>query len=880
MGLGGFSLSAHHGYNPATKTLFYGDGRRRRVANEQAVLDTVAGTGIGGYAAGDGNPATEATLQDPRGVAVAPDGSIYISGGHRIRRVNPDGIIETIAGTSSWGYNGDGIPAVSAQLSYFTPDIALAPDGSIYVSDSLNYRIRRIDPLDHKIYTVAGTGVNGSSGDGGPATSAQVGQAFGIDVGPGGEVYFVEAAPPSGGSSRVRVIYPDGTIDTVAGGGTRNGAAGVGHDPREHYFIGGKGLVVAPDSTVYYASDTTGSRVYRFRPGGPLESYVGTSGTGYAADGTPRAAAPLTQPEGLALGADGSLYIAVGWVAGPVGTKRAGVQRVSPDGIVTTVAGTFDPFCTSSVFCGEGGPATAAAMLAPRGVAIGPDGSLFTADSSATRVLRVKSGLPAAGAGNIVIPSEDASALYVFDGQGRHLETRDAALGNKLLSFAYSPEGLLVGVTEHVTDIDSRTTTLVHDELSLELERIVGPFGHETDILTDVDRYIELIANPLDEAFTMTYHPGGLIDTFTDPRGHTSSYTFDAKGNLTLAEKPASTGGWQSFDRADVPEAAPSSRLVTRTTALGRTTRYTIEEHDNDDETWTVEGPDGLAAETLLGNDGTDTTTHADGTVITVTRGPDPRYGMLAPVTESVVVETGAHTLTTTSAREVTLTNEFDPLSIETLTDTVTINGRSFSTELDRTGPAPVVTTTSAAGRITVTDLDLQGRPTRTAVTGLVGGTTALVDTVMEYDDGSVNPLHAGLLKSVTRGTSPDERRYAFVYDAAGNLERIDAPLGKTVSFGYDGATRVTSKTFPDGEQVRFFYDAAGNLEKLAQPGSPLSFLPEDVHQLDSEERNFLEALHRSRHRSREPYHPLQLLGRRRARAGHPRGCAHRRSRL
>src|SRR5439155_5131728 len=131
---------------------------------------------------GDGGPANQAGVKQPAGIVVAPDGSYYIadSGHNRIRRVDANGIIATVAGTGVGGYSGDG-GAASAALLFAPQGVALGPDGSLYIADTFNNRIRRVD-TSGIITTVAGSGVLGFSGDGGPATQARLVQPDGVKV--------------------------------------------------------------------------------------------------------------------------------------------------------------------------------------------------------------------------------------------------------------------------------------------------------------------------------------------------------------------------------------------------------------------------------------------------------------------------------------------------------------------------------------------------------------------------------------------------------------------------------------------------------------------------------------------------------------------------
>src|SRR5262249_37474022 len=164
--LGGWTLDVHHAYEPGGHALYLGDGGRRSAHTMPQVITTVAGNGHYDGSSGDGGPATQAQLLLPWSIAVAPDGSLYIADmfNNRIRRVGPDGIITTVAGSGDYGsgdygFSGDGGPATQAQLGLPT-GVAVAPDGSLYIADMFNNRIRRVGP-DGIIATIAGNGSYG-----------------------------------------------------------------------------------------------------------------------------------------------------------------------------------------------------------------------------------------------------------------------------------------------------------------------------------------------------------------------------------------------------------------------------------------------------------------------------------------------------------------------------------------------------------------------------------------------------------------------------------------------------------------------------------------------------------------------------------------------
>ncbi|MBA2319759.1 MAG: hypothetical protein H0V89_01280 [Deltaproteobacteria bacterium] len=179
--------------------------------DSNGILSYVAGLGgTPGYS-GDGGPALQATLFEPSGVACGPDGSIYISDGvnHVVRVVTPDGLIDTLAGTGTvYGYaDGPGDEAL-----FFRPERLVVHDGAVYVADKFNSAIRRIDLADRTVTTVAGTGEPGFSGDGGPAVDARLKYPVGVDFGPDGAMYVADTD-----NHVIRRVDVEGVITTIVG---------------------------------------------------------------------------------------------------------------------------------------------------------------------------------------------------------------------------------------------------------------------------------------------------------------------------------------------------------------------------------------------------------------------------------------------------------------------------------------------------------------------------------------------------------------------------------------------------------------------------------------------------------------------------------------
>lgn len=290
--------------------LYIADGRNHRVRKVDAdgVITTVAGTGVRGFS-GDGGSATSAKLSFPVGLAIDRDGNVFVAdlANRRVRKIDTQGIITTVAGTGAFGFSGDGGPATSAKLS--ASDLAFDASGNLFIAGG---RVRKVVPGadgvingagDEIITTVAGNGAFASSGDGGPATSAAV-NASGIDLDPSGNLYIADAS-----FHRVRKVDTAGIITTFAGGGT----FGYGGDggPATSAYLHRPGAVAVQGSGNVFISDTNSAAIRRVDASGTIESVAGTGPyAGSQGDGGFAPYAGLRQPRGLGLDDAGNLYIA------------------------------------------------------------------------------------------------------------------------------------------------------------------------------------------------------------------------------------------------------------------------------------------------------------------------------------------------------------------------------------------------------------------------------------------------------------------------------------------------------------------------------------------------------------------------------------------
>ena len=266
------------------------DTYRVRKVDSSGRVSTVAGSGLFGYS-GDGGPATSARLGERvEGLAVDREGNVYIAdtANYRIRRVDPTGTIETIAGTGAWGTQGDGGPATSAGLTAVDGPAADAA-GNLYIADTWDDSIRKID-ADGIITTVAGTGEEGLGGDGGPATEAALAWPYAVTVDAVGTVYIADSR-----NGIVRRVDPDGTIATVAGFPPRLVDAPI--DLGSNLSIGFPSALALGLAGELYIADSFRDSILRLDATGTIAKFVGL--------GQP----VVDQPGGAAFDSSGNVFL-------------------------------------------------------------------------------------------------------------------------------------------------------------------------------------------------------------------------------------------------------------------------------------------------------------------------------------------------------------------------------------------------------------------------------------------------------------------------------------------------------------------------------------------------------------------------------------------
>ncbi len=346
-------------------------------ADPVPTIRSAAGTGEKGDA-GDGGQAERAKLNQPFDVAFHDGSHFFFSdtGNHRVRRVNMrSGILVTVAGNGKKGFGGDGGKATEAMLNE-PYGIALDPDGNLFIVDRLNFCIRKVDAKTGIITTIAGTGgKKGFAGDGGPAEKALFQEPNGLALDGKGTLYVADVA-----DQRIRAIdLKAGTIRTFAGNG-KKASAGDGGPLQDATFAGPRAVAVGPDQCVYVV-EREGNSVRRIDIAkGTIERFAGTGSKGFSGDGGKATAATFDGPKELDIDADGNVFV--------VDTENEVIRRIdAKTGIITTVAGKGK---TKTHGLGDGGPATAATLGRPHGVAVGPDGALYIGDTNSHRIRRVR----------------------------------------------------------------------------------------------------------------------------------------------------------------------------------------------------------------------------------------------------------------------------------------------------------------------------------------------------------------------------------------------------------------------------------------------------------------------------------------------------------
>jgi len=736
-------------------------------------------------------------------------------------------VITTAVGNGGFGYSGDGGPATAATLRLGSPlgntgGVAVGPDGTLYIGDPYDGVIRRvsssgvIDTIHTSALTVGGTdldvGPDGSlyvadlydnvveridpagtvtvvAGNGtrtAPQPSDDGLPATSVPLGPYGP-YCVRVGRDGslyiGGNALIRRVTPDGIIHTIAGDYSY-GYAGDHGPATAATLFGPIALALAPDGSIVLFDTTGGGSatiVRRITPDGVIETIAGGPAATSTAEGIPATQAAITAYVDSGFGA-----LAVDAVGNVYvnDSYRNRIRVIGTDGIITTVAGSGN-----GGFGGDLGPAVGGELYEPGPLALAPDGTLYITDLGNARIRHITQPLPGYGTNDVLIASRDGNEVYHFDNLGRHLETLDAFTGAQRERFGYDAAGYLTSVT----DGDGNVTTIARDA-DEHPTMVVAPGGQTTTLSLDAHGQLAAITDPAGNVVRMTSDAGGLLQTLTDARGNVHSFTYDAEGRLTSDANPA--GGKKTLVRTESANAF----TVTVTSALGKVTSYEADVRPSGALHRAITDARGAVTDDVLGSDGTDTRTYPDGTLETSVRGPDPRFGMQVPIIVSRTITTPAGRKESAQwSRTVTLADPANPLTLQTLTDVYTTPAGTLTATFDAT--ARTYTRTSPTGHVAITHVDAQGRPLDVAIDA------SLAHTSYSYDA-------TGELTAAARGT----QALSLAYDSARRLASVTDATAATTQRTYASGDRLSTFARPDGETYDLDYDATGNLADVEMP--------------------------------------------------------------
>lgn len=801
-GLGGWTLSPVHGYDVNARVLHQGNGERRS-AND---VTLVASTEVFGVL-----PQGQGSLNAPRNPVVAADGSIYFADTNNscVRRQLPDDSIETVAGIcgrNSGGFSGDGGLATAAQL--FVPqDVAVHSDGSVYIVDSFNNRIRKVDP-DGFIETVAGNGGTGFSGDGGPAVNAAISRPTSIALATDGTFYINDG-------NRVRRIAPDGTIDTYAGTG-QNGFSGDGGPATAASFRTVAGLAISESGNLYIA-DSSNNRVRMVSSDGVISTITGTGLNNAFGDGGAADAASVPQPRTVDIGPDGSIYIvhrgSVVRVINPEGIIRTIVGNFRLDSLGNGVGDN----CVNGIGPRiNAEPSTGILLCNAAGAAIDPDGKLLVANVSRNQIIRVERLLPGFSLDETLIASSDGRQLFAFDAGGRHFKTLDTFTGTIIHQMQYDEEKRLAAVvdrhgnqTQIVRDGDEMTSRVIspygqQTELVTNadgyLEQVSNPANESHRFAYNPGGLISEFTNPRDQTSQISYHPDGRLKLDANSGGGFLQLDKSDTENGYSVEMVSAEG---RLRRHQVSDLADGNRQLS-TTAPDGTETVEVQESSGISST---NSADGMVATTTVVPD---PRLGLQAPVATRVEATPSGLKLTRTRTRTATLTDSQDLFSHSKLEEITNLNN------RIFRNTYTASNRTFVSRSPE--GRTIAQTANELGRQVSSQVanflpsefsyDARGRLRE------VGTGAGDERRTSAYDYFQVGPS-AGFLQSITDG---EGRTTAFEYDPAGRVTRQTLPDGRFVRFDYDPNGNLISLVPPGRDAHVFRYSAVDLEEAYTPP--------------------------------------------------------------
>lgn len=842
LGLGGWTLSPVHVYEPQSKIVWYGDGTKRLPSPLGDTIETVFDGSVPG-------------LTGHRSILATADGSVFVA---RATQSSPTAsqyvgkltgsTVTPVSGTPGSPTFLDG--AALSSVSLVPTSLALGPDGRIYVAD--RGRIVSFDPQSLAVYHVAGL-ADGSisvgnaprTADGQAALNAAIGPIPTLTFGSDGLLYFLEGTPVGNtGGSLIRRIRANGTFETVAGNGADGGVnsacatttclalqqsiAQISIGPPQPF-----GLAADAQGRILFASNY---RVWRVEGDGALRAIAGNGSSGSSLDGGPATSANIGSLRSIRVNR-GALYLS---------DVNSYVRKVSADGVITTVAGTG----TSGTYLNNV-PATTSSVYTLYDVAFSPDGKIYTA--SEDRIRRFGPATDASTGGSPLVISEDGSEVYQFDSTGRHTGTRSAYRGTELYHFDYwapgsggGRDGKIWKITDTTAvangiSADHNVTTI--DYPTATSATITSPYGIVTtlDLSTGFATTVSTtvpgawgVTNPT-RSWVLGYS-NGLLTSFRDPKNQQHTFAYTATGLLANDVNPFATPYGTSLARSEsntvdaVQVTSPEFRISNHVVDLARTTsdaqRYERRTHTDPANVVTLDdrrkdGTEKLTLPQLSGQTNT----------VEQTVSADPRFGFGTPYASKVDTKAGANGSLKTNAVTVSssanLTNSVDPFSLVT-------SGTALSTTTSYSASSGTLGTvtetfdrglsqrkTTLAGRDTIETLDATDRTMAVSYSGTVPNTTTSTSPATEaYTYDGAGRLTQESMTGTLPGVGATTRSVTYGFDSTkGWLSSIAATgLGQVTYSNWDATGRPQHVVLPGNRAVDLVYDFNGNVSQVTTP--------------------------------------------------------------
>jgi len=760
--IGGWTLSPQQTldvFDPNTRvaTLYSGDGSWSQVGEGRVLIrseSNFAGT--------------------LRGVAVSSAGGIYQarSSGH------------LVAGTTILAGGGANPPTTGAVGT----TVSLAPLTDVYHASVEAYFLSGNQLWSYsngRIFLIAGTGTAGSTGDGGPAVDATLASPTGVVVDPISRTIFISESA----GHRIRRISADGTITTYAGTGTAGFSGDTGLATNAQ-LSAPRGLALSRNGTLFVA-DSGNRRIRSIEPTGRIRTVAG-NGTACSDPETSCGDSGLATGANLTTPVDVAVYPNDEFVIADVGTRK--VRAVRHSGTIVTISG--DGTIWTGTPGGEGGPAARASLSDELSLAVDSRGAVVIGDRGYVR--KLVHPAPSRSATSLSVPVNNGAVLAEFDLAGKHLESRDALTGALVLQSGYDGAGRLTTLTD-----ESGNVTTIERNGSGAATAIIADTGQRTELTRDSNGFLESVEDPNGQIVELETLSSGLLTSFADSVGNASTFSYNTAGRLLTDEGPDDTG-W-TLSRS----TASGNPVVTMTSAEGRIFEFTSSTTSTGARSIISQYPDGTEHSLVVGTGNGETVENAvDGTRLTRRFAPDPRFGMAAPivVTEELRLPSGL-TRSVNTARTVTLSNQSDPLSVTSATETSSLNGRIWTGTF--TGATRRFLATSPEGREAASFVDAAGRVTSSSLEDVE-------ETRIEYDSGGRPTIFESGSGSDLRVIEID---YFDTGVSAGLPQTVTDAEGRVTTFTYDAAGRVTQETLPGNRVISYAYDANGNVTSITPPG-------------------------------------------------------------